>query len=170
MKTPDKPVRPAFDKAADAREAWRRLQLARLTDEQKRAFQRLQFEHNKALRAFSQDFYDHEVERIDEAKRKLLLDKPDLALRMLPLQRMKEARAEQLARGMVHRQHDAERATMEQDHQEIQDRFLEAVEQQRAQQQQEAEKDSDKELRAALEERVAAKARQRGDDGRRRDR
>jgi hypothetical protein len=172
VKTPDNPVGPAFDKAADAMAAWRKRQEAALTEAQKQEFRRLELQHNKALREFSTDFYDHESERIDAAKRRVLLEKPDLALRMLPTQRMREARAAQLASVMVHRQHDEERKTMEQSHRQIQDRFLYDADLQRAEATREkpAEKDRTQDLAQAFKDRAAKKDLQRGDEGRDRER
>jgi hypothetical protein len=79
-----------------------------------------------------------------------MLEKPDLALRMLPTEGMREARAYHLARGMVHHQHDAERATMEEDHQHAQDRFLREAEARREQektQQKSPETDQERRLK-----------------------
>lgn len=94
-------MRPAFDKAADALDAWRKRQHALLTEAQKQEFRKRQAEAPKALREYSRDFYQHEQERIEAAKQRLMLEKPDLALRMLPTEGMREARAYHLARGMV---------------------------------------------------------------------
>jgi hypothetical protein len=53
-----------------------------------------------------------------------MVEKPDLALRMLPLQKMKEARAYHLAQNIVHRQHGLELQTIENDNCQERDRFL----------------------------------------------
>jgi hypothetical protein len=69
MKSPDHPLRPAFDKAAAALEAWRKQQLAALTEAQKQEFRKRQTEAAKALREYSREFYQHEHEHEHEHER-----------------------------------------------------------------------------------------------------
>ncbi len=121
-------MRPAFDKAADAVAARRKQQEAALTQEQRAAYQRVVFQQRERLREFSRAFDEREGDLIDEEKRRLLLHKPDLALRMLPGRPLKEHRARQLAFRMVHDRHALERLAIEREQQRERDYVLESAE------------------------------------------
>lgn len=158
---------PDFDKAADAWAAWRKQQEAALTAAQKLEFQKFRFEQNRKIRDYNEKFYESEPARIRAAKQKIMLEKPDFALRMLPLQKMKEARAYHVAQEMVHRQHDMELQTMENDHQQERDRFLYDAE--TARQTEVSEKDHNNDDRQRLADAFRQRAAQR-DLGRDQDR
>jgi hypothetical protein len=168
---PRHPLGPDFDRAADAWTAWRKQQEAALTAAQKLEFQKFRFEQNRKIREHNDKFYESEPARIRAAKQKIMLEKPDLALRMLPLQKMKEARAYHLAQEVVHRQHDMELQTMENDHQQERDRFLydaETARQTEAVDDKQHENDDRQRLADAFRQRAAQRDFGRGDPERER--
>jgi hypothetical protein len=162
--TPKHPVGPAFDQAAERATAWRKAQEAALDQEQKKEYERMQRLQNAQLRAHEDKFQEELNERIDEEKRKLLLHKPEPALRMLPGRPLKERRAEYLATQNVTARHEAERTGLEQKFEQERDGYLHAAEASR-------QRDAREDLSAALQARAVHKDRgQERDRGRERER
>jgi hypothetical protein len=161
--TPKHPVGPAFDHAADRAAAWRKQQEKLLSSEQRKEYDRMQREQNAKLRAHEETFQERLPDLFAEEKRRLLLHKPEPALRMLPGRPLKERRAEQLARGNVQARHEAERIGMEERFQQERDGYLHTAEISR---QKEARGKTAPDLSAALRARAANKERTRGEEGR----
>src|SRR5438093_587943 len=126
--TPKHPVGPAFDDAADRLAAWRKQQEAALNAEQRREYDRMRRLQNEKLRAHDAKFQERLHDLVDEEKRRLLLHKPEPALRMLPGKPLKDWRAEQLAKTNVHSRHEAERSGMEKTFAQERDGYLHAAE------------------------------------------
>lgn len=158
--TPKHPVGPAFGGAADKLAAWRKQQEAALNAEQKKEYDRMQRLQNEKLRAHDAKFQDRLHELIDEEKRRLLLHKPEPALRMLPGKPLKDWRAEELAKNNVNARHEAERQGMENTFTQERDGYLHATET--------ARQRPASDLSAALKTRAAQRQRDRGDEGRER--
>jgi hypothetical protein len=156
--TPKHPVGPAFDDAADRLAAWRKQQEAALNAEQRREYDRMRRLQNEKLRVHDAKFQERLHELVDEEKRRLLLHKPEPALRMLPGKPLKDWRAEELAKTNVNSRHEAERSAMEQTFAQERDGYLHAVEVTRQR--------PDSDLSAALRARSAQRQRDRGDEGR----
>jgi hypothetical protein len=118
-------VRPAFDLAANRREAWRRHQIAQLTLKQRQDYDKIVFRQADKLREHHTHYHDNLHAMVEEQKKKIMVEKPDLALRMFPPGKMREGRALALAKGVIDRRHEAERIVIEQDHTVERDTFLE---------------------------------------------
>jgi len=159
---PQHPIGPAFDGAADRLAAWRKQQEAALKAEQRKEYARIQRLQNDKLREHDAKFQEDLHKLIDEEKRRLLLHKPEPALRMLPGKPMKEARAEFLAKSNVNARHEAERKGMEEKFSQERDGYLHGAEQTR--QKEQAKPGTN--LSDAFNARAAQKERMRGDEGR----
>ena len=113
------------------------------------------------LRGENEEFFEERGGVDRGEKRKLLLEKPTPALRMLPGKALREAKADTMARGIVDQRHEVERATIEKRQQETRDDFLRDAAKSR-----EAKARPAIDLTAAFRARAAQKDRQRGDEGR----
>ncbi len=80
MKEPRHPVGPAFEEAAGAKEAWRRQQIAALTENQRTLYDRACKESDERIRAKAAELEKRRQSDIDEALRKRRLPKPQLNL------------------------------------------------------------------------------------------
>lgn len=103
MKDPEHPVRPAFGKASDPLAAWRAQQQVALTAAQRSEYENLKREEKQRRESRARELDATRLDRVNEEKRRLLLDHPELALRLLPTKAMRESKAMLLAAHTVHR-------------------------------------------------------------------
>lgn len=82
MKTPEHPLGPAFEKAADAIEAWRQQQIAALTDEQRRIFEDVRRKADERQKAKAKELAARRQADIEAKMRKKLLETPLYELKM----------------------------------------------------------------------------------------
>jgi|SRR5579883_885465 len=173
-------LNPEFDRAADRLSAWRKLQKQTLDDQQRQHYDKLQAEHNRQLREHAQKFHDREIELRELETSRLLRERQELSLRMLPLKKLRYSRARVMARHNVFAQHEREAQALEKKQQDERDDFLRNTEQEREKlaqetndQKQTPEKANDNHLgrdfAAALKARAAQKSAER-DGGRDRER
>ena len=99
-------VNPAFDKAADNITVWRRLQKQACDEQQRAAYAHLEATHNTQLREHAQKFHDNEVKLMQKETSRLMLEKPDFSLRMMPTQKLRYTRAQSMARQNVSAAHE----------------------------------------------------------------
>jgi hypothetical protein len=132
VKDPEHPVGPAFEQAIDRIEHWRKQQEAALTPGQAATYSRIATQQQEKRHQHEADFRGREEDLVNEEKRRLLLHKPEPALRMQRGRPMPEQQAERLARSKVQQRHQQERAALEQEQQRERDYFLQLAERARA--------------------------------------
>ena len=82
MREPQHPVKPAFDKAADEREAWRQQEIAKLNDEQRAQYQAMLDRQQNDLEEKTKALDEGRKDSVAESMRKQLspLGKPQLQI------------------------------------------------------------------------------------------
>ena len=159
MINPKHPAGSAFDKAGEKEEAWRQQQIAALTRDQRREFDRRAQDENKKLEAVRLRIEAQKPQRVEAEKQRLLSGKPSPELRpelhMAQNQAMSQKNAESLAKTTVEQKSKAETQRSGIDARKRLDGYLRQTERERTE-----HKQQDKTVRQDFNE----KAQDRGDD------
>lgn len=163
MKEPEHPVREAFLEAADSMTAWREQQWTAMTAAQQKEYERIEREKRKKRKEAEAAFYRDRAELVEKEKRKLLLQRPELVLRMLP-GRLKERRAEAVAARNVRGRHEQFMRQLMEEKMRALDDYMKRAETERA-----GARDADlkREFTQALRARAMQKEREKGGRGER---
>lgn len=100
-----------FNEAADSLTGWREQQWEAMTKDQQKEYERMEAAERKRQRERADQFYKERDMLVRKEKNRLLLSRPELALRMLP-GRLKERRAEYVASRNVQGRHEDEMRVM----------------------------------------------------------
>ncbi len=173
MDTNSRP-KPAFNKSADVRAAWRERQKAALQERERTEYEAIAARAAQRRREAERSFWARREEAVEREKSRLLLERPGAALRMLPSVRLRESLAYYRAADLVRRAHAHDLEMIERQREEEEDRFLRAQEEKRERAAREMADEfrarSTGQFHAALKARSAQRERDRGrdDDGRER--
>lgn len=132
MKKPEHPVGSAFDHAREKEEAWRQQQIAALTQNQAREYDRRVQDEQKKLETEKQRIEAGKPQQIEVEKDRRLHGRDDPGLRMLPNKKMKEQKAEDLAKSTVEQKANAQLERAGKDGKERLDGYLLQTERERA--------------------------------------
>lgn len=158
MKEPKHPVGPAFDRAREAEDAWRQQQIAALTQEQRREYDRRVQDEQKKLKAEKQRIEAQKPQRVEAQKQSLLSGKPAPELRMLPRQAMKGQKAGVWAKVTVEQKSNAQVERAGIDARERLDGYLRHAERERGarrQQEQTARRESNEKAQSRPDDALA---------------
>lgn len=111
---------------------WREQQWAAMTERQRKEYERLETEHRRRRKEKVDEFYRNRAELADREKAKLMLQRPELVLRMLP-GRLKEKRVKVIAERNVKGRHEAEVQVMEHEKKAALDGYMKGAEAEREQ-------------------------------------
>ena len=134
MKEAKHPVGPAFDHAREKEEAWRQQQIAALTQDQAREYDRRVKDEQKKLETEKQRIEAGKPQQIKAEKDRRLHGRDDPGLRMLPNKKMKEQKAEDLAKSTVEQKANAQLERAGKEAKERLDGYLRQTERERAEQ------------------------------------
>ena len=125
-------INPNFNRAADLLSAWRKIQKQALNEQERASYGRLENGHSTLLREHSQNFHEREGDLLRKEITRVMLEKPDLALRLLPMKQMRYSRARSIAQHTIFAKHEQERQGIEKKQLAERDAFLHRAEQERA--------------------------------------
>lgn len=110
MSRPDG-ISAAFNEAGDRLTAWREQQWELMSENQQKAYERIEREHRQRQRDRADQFYKEREKLVQRETTRLLLSRPELTLRLLP-GRLKERRAAYVAARNVQGRHEDDMKTM----------------------------------------------------------
>lgn len=160
MKTPDRPVKPDFEKASDAVSAWREQQKALLNEQERQTYEQIVLEKKQEETARARELATTRHQRLQDEKQRQLLFRKTLTLDMIrSTKRVSEREAEAAAKEIVHANDTATIQALADQTTKAGDQFLQEREQQRTSQR----------LERAFQRAAATKThREKGDKGRER--
>ena len=126
---------PAFNKAANAEKAWREPQKAALDERARAVFARIREETERKKRETAKRLEWERERMVEQEKAKLMLQRPGLALRLLPSRTMRESIAYFKAADLVRRAEHHILETIEHECRQREDAFLKEQEHERAERQ-----------------------------------
>lgn len=124
-------TRDAFNRAADALEGWRVRQKASLDATARLAFEAIRKDTDRRKRELAAQIAENRERMVEDEKARLLLQRPGLALRMLPSRMMRESLAYFKAADLVRRSEARLMLLLERECQEREDEFLREQERER---------------------------------------
>lgn len=130
MKDRDSPVQAAFREAADNLMGWREQQWAAMTEKQRKDYERLEADHRRRRKERADEFYRNKEVLAEREKTRLMLQRPELVLRMLP-GRLKERRAKVIADRTVQGRHQDQLRVMEDEKKAALDGYMKRAEAER---------------------------------------
>tara|TARA_R110002072_G_scaffold211424_4_gene368981 strand:+ start:822 stop:1406 length:585 start_codon:yes stop_codon:yes gene_type:complete len=140
MKPPQHPLGPAFDRARSSDEQWRQQQLAALTPEQRKEYDRRTIAEQKQIEADRDRIAKEMPKRVETETQRLLSGRPAPELRPHQSKTMKYLHAKKLAQGRVEQSAKVEIERKELAARDRQDGYLRQAEKDRQAQKQQPEK------------------------------